>query len=256
MDNLAIYNAVRKPPAEALKAIGVYKIELNGKFYVGSSSRDISARWDRHIGDLKKGIHGNKYLQNAFNKYGEEALVFSILEAVDTPDGVITIEQKYIDELKPEYNILQVAGSWLGHKHTDEAKKKSSKAHTGLSTTNETRGKMSEMRKGIQNVGKKHTDEQNIMNGEAKKGNQYRLGFKSTMETREKLSKAFAGRKLTEETKRKMSEARIGLKPSEETKKKISEALKGKTISKETRQKISETLKIYNKNKGDLSWTI
>lgn len=29
-------------------------------------------------------------------------------------------EQHYIDTLKPEYNLLQVAGSSLGYKHTEE----------------------------------------------------------------------------------------------------------------------------------------
>lgn len=33
---------------------------------------------------------------------------------------VISIEQYYIDNLNPEYNILKVAGSTLGYKHTEE----------------------------------------------------------------------------------------------------------------------------------------
>lgn len=38
------------------------------------------------------------------------------------PSDVISREQYYIDLLKPDYNILQVAGSSLGYKHTEESK--------------------------------------------------------------------------------------------------------------------------------------
>ncbi len=34
---------------------------------------------------------------------------------------MISKEQYYLDNLKPEYNIAQVAGSTLGYKHTDES---------------------------------------------------------------------------------------------------------------------------------------
>jgi len=34
---------------------------------------------------------------------------------------LISKEQYYLDNLKPEYNIAQVAGSTLGYKHTDES---------------------------------------------------------------------------------------------------------------------------------------
>ena len=39
-------------------------------------------------------------------------------------DKTILREQYYLDQLKPEYNLLQTAGSSLGNKHTDEAIKK------------------------------------------------------------------------------------------------------------------------------------
>jgi group I intron endonuclease len=40
-------------------------------------------------------------------------------------------EQYYIDILKPKYNILQTAGSSLGHKHTEETREKISAARLG-----------------------------------------------------------------------------------------------------------------------------
>jgi len=42
-----------------------------------------------------------------------------ILEFCDPSDAIV-IEQHYIDILKPEYNILKIAGSSLGYTHTEE----------------------------------------------------------------------------------------------------------------------------------------
>ena len=52
--------------------IGIYKIEnkVNGKVYIGQSI-DIEKRWKSHISYLNKGIHRNKHLQSAWDKYGE-----------------------------------------------------------------------------------------------------------------------------------------------------------------------------------------
>jgi hypothetical protein len=41
-----------------------------------------------------------------------------ILEYCD-PDKVVSREQYYIDLLKPQYNILKVAGSLVGFKHSE-----------------------------------------------------------------------------------------------------------------------------------------
>jgi group I intron endonuclease len=51
------------------------------------------------------------------------AFFFFYLEYCE-PANAITREQYYIDLLKPEYNILQVAGSRMGSKHTEETKAK------------------------------------------------------------------------------------------------------------------------------------
>lgn len=56
-------------------------------------------------------------------KYGHSKFSLEILEYC-RPEDVIKVEQKYINLLQPEYNILKVAGSTLGYIHTEEAKKK------------------------------------------------------------------------------------------------------------------------------------
>lgn len=61
--------------------IGIYKIEnkVNGKVYIGQSI-DIDKRRKQHLGDLNNGIHHNKHLQSAWDKYGEENFTFKVVE--------------------------------------------------------------------------------------------------------------------------------------------------------------------------------
>ena len=56
-------------------------------------------------------------------KYGYGGFSLEILEYCDR-DKVIEREQYYIDLLKPEYNILQTAGSSLGFKYSEDTKAK------------------------------------------------------------------------------------------------------------------------------------
>jgi group I intron endonuclease len=51
---------------------------------------------------------------HGYSNFSLEILVYC------KPEDVIKVEQEYIDLLKPEYNILKVAGSSLGYKHTEE----------------------------------------------------------------------------------------------------------------------------------------
>lgn len=61
--------------------IGVYKIENteNGKIYVGQSV-DVEKRFREHKRQLRANSHGNCYLQDDWNIYGENAFTFEIIE--------------------------------------------------------------------------------------------------------------------------------------------------------------------------------
>jgi group I intron endonuclease len=106
-----------------MENIGVYKITniINNKCYIGSS-KNIKKRWYEHKRQLRKNQHHSKALQRAFNKYGEKNLVFEIL-CFCSVDELLILEQKYFDEINPEYIILKVAGRFDGYKHTEETKK-------------------------------------------------------------------------------------------------------------------------------------
>lgn len=65
-----------------------------------------------------------------------EAFEFEVLEIIDIDDSIkenlLMREQFWIDNLKPAYNILPVAGSNLGYHHTKETKQKISNSTKGV----------------------------------------------------------------------------------------------------------------------------
>lgn len=93
---------------------GVYKITClaNNKIYIGSSS-NILKRWSNHRYELRHDTHSNRYLQNAWNKYGEDSFKFEVVELCN-PSYRFELEQKYLDKLQPfaeinnGFNILKL----------------------------------------------------------------------------------------------------------------------------------------------------
>jgi group I intron endonuclease len=81
---------------------GIYSIvcKTNGKGYLGSS-KNIQARWKKHLYYLRKGNHVNPYLQNSFNLHGEDSLEFRLIEDLTglSPKEIREIEQIYLDQM-------------------------------------------------------------------------------------------------------------------------------------------------------------
>jgi group I intron endonuclease len=122
---------------------GVYTITAkhSGLIYVGSAARCFYTRAKQHIYELRKNKHGNRLLQNIFNKYGEDNLVFEIIE--EYPKNLcLGMEQYWMNMLSPALNLNSVTPSRLGAKLTPEqiAKMKQYRA------TEETKQKIREKR--------------------------------------------------------------------------------------------------------------
>lgn len=140
------------------KVIGIYCIEnkIDSKKYIGQSN-DIYARWYNHKYCLNNNRHSNSYLQHAWNKYGENNFIFTILELCDEPI-IDEREQFYIAEFstiirKNGYN-LDSGGNKNKH-HSEETKRKISQSNTGKVASEETRKRISIGRTGIMK-GKEH----------------------------------------------------------------------------------------------------
>ena len=74
-------------------------------------------------------------INKAILLYGHSNFSFEILEYCEK-DKTIAREQHYLDTLPHEYNILETAGSLLGHRHSEEARKKMSEARLAYYTEN------------------------------------------------------------------------------------------------------------------------
>lgn len=91
------------------KLSGIYKITFiqdQSKFYIGSTCMTFRKRWTLHLNDFKKGKGVNPKFQNAWNKYGADQFIFTILETIDNTQRqyIREREQYYVDALQPYYN--------------------------------------------------------------------------------------------------------------------------------------------------------
>lgn len=116
----------------------IYEIRniITNKMYIGSAV-DFDRRKRGHLNTLRKQVHHSIKLQRSWNKYGESAFEFNILENVDDVSIILEREQFYIDIYKayiPKfgYNTCINAGNTLGIKLSDITKLKMSISHTGV----------------------------------------------------------------------------------------------------------------------------
>lgn len=102
--------------SEQVKAVtngGVYKItsKTTGRFYIGSTY-SFKKRKSEHWRHLTLGIHGNSRLSNVVIEYGLEDLSFTEVEVFNGPrSDLYNLEQRYIDELRPDLNISLIVGA-------------------------------------------------------------------------------------------------------------------------------------------------
>lgn len=111
----------------------IYKIvnKENKKFYIGSTT-EYHRRSKEHLYYLRNNMHYNIYLQEDYNKYGEDAFEFQIIEIVGNKEELLGKEQYYLDTLKPNYNILIIADRPTGVKRRPETIEKVRQANLGL----------------------------------------------------------------------------------------------------------------------------
>jgi group I intron endonuclease len=90
---------------------------IDGNFYIGSSI-NLARRFRIHLNSVDS---VKLPLPLAINKYGPNNFVFLILKYCDRIEDIcLGLEQHYLDLYKPKYNLLKIAGSSLGFKHSPE----------------------------------------------------------------------------------------------------------------------------------------
>lgn len=167
----------------------IYKIinKINNKVYIGQTiDIKFNKRYNNHISKLKNNKHPNFYLQNAFNKYGEENFEFIIIEDNISDMDTLNLREKYwgdyYNALDREcgYNLLGFGNNRF---QLEETKIKISKTKLGVSVFSpKQRRQMS-----VDRSGKNH----------------WCYGTIRPQSTREKLRKANIGKKQSKRTIRK-----------------------------------------------------
>ncbi len=77
---------------------------VNEKLYVGRTKSPVKRRGS-HFRKLRKGVHENPKLQNAWNKYGESCFIFSIVDEC-VEDAICELETKWFDKYDRDEEIL------------------------------------------------------------------------------------------------------------------------------------------------------
>lgn len=77
---------------------GIYRITLkvDGRTYIGQTRQKFNHRWTEHLRDFKGQRHPNSYLQRCWNKYGEDAFEFAVLEPVQCIEDLGAAEARWI----------------------------------------------------------------------------------------------------------------------------------------------------------------
>jgi group I intron endonuclease len=136
------------------KKSGVYRwVHIkSGKMYIGSSI-DLGRRFSSYFSlKLIENQAKRSIIYKSLIKYGHLEFRLEILEFCNSED-VIEREQFYLDALKPEYNILKIAGSRTGFKVLDETKAKIRAALTGRVLSESVKAKIKAAR-----IGAKHSE--------------------------------------------------------------------------------------------------
>lgn len=223
----------------------IYKIRnvVNGKFYVGSAV-DTRTRFRQHRKLLRKGTHHCKHLQAAWNKYGEDAFKFEVVEHVVCKEQLEPREEAWLIEHVGQpycYNTGRSARApWRGTKGSGLS------PLTGTTISQERKDRLREAtleqwQTSDPRTGRKHSEE---AKAKIKAKVQEALAegrggrFIPSEETRAKMSLALKGNKnakghvRSEEHRRKLAEAQMGNQHwagkshSEESKAKMGQAVR------------------------------
>jgi len=131
----------------------IYKITntVNGKIYVGKTTRTLERRWQEH-----RRASNDMPISRAIRKYGTENFKAAVIYHAMSEDDLNALEKRLISELQANnpsigYNVTEGGDGFSGHTgkpHTAESRQKISQACRGLKRTETTKHKIAVSRTG------------------------------------------------------------------------------------------------------------
>jgi len=235
----------------------------NEKRYIGSTSQWKRRKYEhKHL--LENGDHGNRHLQNAWNKYGADAFEFSVIEETEEQ---FTEEQNYLDEAEWSnlYNISKQAGggdifSTLSEEDKKRFREKSKHVGEengmyGESHTQKAQKKMKEKAEGRYTL-EWFVDRYGKEEGKKK----YENRRERLSENRSGEDNPFHGKTHDEDTKEKISKKMKEVAEDEEWRNKVSENRKGKATGEDNpkykhvpKDKLKRLVKESDLNFGEIA---
>lgn len=131
----------------------IYKAtnKINGKIYIGQTTRSFDRRIAEHRYYALSGKGNATYFHSAIRKHGQENFVWEIIAECNSLEELnkaeVEMVKKY-DTFGNGYNLDSGGKIRTEFRHTEEAKEKISKGNMGQKRTMETRNKMSKAHKG------------------------------------------------------------------------------------------------------------
>jgi group I intron endonuclease len=97
----------------------VIKNQINGKIYVGQTSRGTRRRWVQHVSDCHRGL--DLYLYRAMRKYGQENFSIEVIDHAQTREELDSLEHFWVEKLGARdssvgYNMKEGGAGFRGHK--------------------------------------------------------------------------------------------------------------------------------------------
>jgi group I intron endonuclease len=211
----------------------IYHIEniLNGKIYVGQTTKSFEDKKKHYLKVSKKGGNTRRPIVRAFRKYGFDNFKFSILKICSDKKDLCDSEKFYISKLNSThpngYNVTpggEFGDTISNNPNREDIIKRIHINSKGRKQSEETIRKRILSRKGY-----RHSEETKIKLSKAHIGK----GHPQSIETRKKISSSLKGHQVSNETRQKLKQSSSRLRHKESTKKRISEVLTINTPNEE-----------------------
>ena len=216
--------------------IEIYKVtnKINGKLYIGQTSRTLKKRKSAHISNSfnPNALDYDCAFHKAIRKYEPDNFEWEVIRTCHTVNESNEVERKLIAEYNTchgvGYNSNEGGGSGIGYRHSAEAKRKISEAGKGRPPiTEEVKQNMSKAQLLSRQSGNRKevewtTEQRELYSQRAKDKELWKLGS-----TPEALEKAVSTRRKTgvyEATRKRQSENNVSNRP--EVQQKIADSVR------------------------------